>query len=174
MRLHFIALGIALSFSSTAADAQTVTSRGISTSTSNARLENEFSTYRTAQRGRDDAQDNERAAIADEVATLRAALETLNTEVSALREQAAAGSGIFATYEQSSASTIGTDTDSFPVTRSGLHHVSATCPAGYRFTGDYDAPHVAECPRDIQRSANGASWTCGSRAQLMLTVYCAR
>lgn len=172
MRL-FIFTAAAIVAASPVCIAQTMTAKGIDRASTNQRLENDFANFAISQRGRDEAQDTDRAALAGDVAALRTTVETLRAELTSLREQAASGTGAFALYEQRDVE--GIDTDTIPITRMGVGSVHAACPAGYRFTGVYDAPPVSQCGASsvLPTPISATRHTCPA-SPVSLTIYCAR
>jgi hypothetical protein len=97
----------------------------------------------------------------------------MRAELTSLREQAASGTGAFALYEQRDVE--GIDTDTIPITRMGVGSVHAACPAGYRFTGVYDAPPVSQCGTSsvLPTPISATRHTCPA-SPVSLTIYCAR
>ena len=168
MRILFVSIVAASGLFASNAYAQAISGRGIDRATSNQRLEGDFRSYTATQKGRDDNQDASIAALQARVTATENALADLRT---AIQQGIAYASAVMT----STTDGTGLDTDSIPITRSGNMSVSAVCPAGFRFTGNYDAPDVPGCGTNrIDTNAVGASRTVCNGERATLTIYCAR
>lgn len=150
-----------------------ITGSGVNTSSSNSRLQAEVEADKAAQGMVNKTLQDENEALKQEVADTQAEIAELRQLIVNIQNNAGGSSS--SNSETSNFDALG-DGWALPVTRSGIGSYSATCPAGYHFTGDYEATAYDHAGgvwgKHIYTSRHGSGMSVTDDARTSLTIYC--